>query len=821
MTTLFCIETECFRLEWRELSQRRSRSEVAALGHFRLRLLQQRSQLSSASWKWGPDELRHVFDAETGPALFEETEYQIYLKAVGTAETVRLQHRDPLLVRHLSVQDEGAVQHGMLNFRGQIGLSSFTVMVNGKRYATLELEVFPTKLDYRSDFYGIVADLQQFARGLVWEYLKSTVHSARVQHSTPGTSVEWLLILKDTLSSLERGVRYISNAPIRRLDPERRFCRSDRVRRVDGNIRRQILHNAGVRQPKACDKIAVPERLEASTRTPTLNTPEHRWIRFQLQWIQQTLAQMCCSVANTPEDERQKATLEELTQFRQRIDGLMTAEPIAAADGAVDGGFSSLQLLQAAGYREIHQSCRILRMALAIEGDGLQLSIKELSLLYENWVLVAVLKIIGTMAGCEPTGPLLQSSGLSLQLSRGREQIFRFMMAGSRRIEVIYNPQFQNQKAILIPQRPDILIRLLQDGWPPIQIIIDAKYRLDARPEYRQQFGSSGPPVDAINVLHRYRDAILESTVVDDIAPRLRRSIVHAAAVFPADAETCQRFRESRLWDSLDRLGIGAIPALPHDLTLLQEWLQRILRQSGWETADQVVSHAAEVHRARLKSDSRQSVLIHVLDPKNCEERFRWIRDHEKCYLRMPVRPHRHFHVNRVAFYCPRPLEKHPAIAWQAEVTSIDVVPRRELETPWASRFSEDTMMLVYRLGTVKRLARVIANSDSDQTSFRSDRWTTLLAIERAVTATEISLETDSEWQLYEGLKARGCQFRLRLDLIHREREELPRGRAWFVLDDHHAVRYDGANGFLQVVGATQRFLTLDAFFRELDGRKS
>ena len=111
MTTLFCIETECFRLEWRELSQRRSRSEVAALGHFRLRLLQQRSQLSSASWKWGPDELRHVFDAETGPALFEETEYQIYLKAVGRAETVRLQHRDPLLVRHLSVQDEGAVQH--------------------------------------------------------------------------------------------------------------------------------------------------------------------------------------------------------------------------------------------------------------------------------------------------------------------------------------------------------------------------------------------------------------------------------------------------------------------------------------------------------------------------------------------------------------------------------------------------------------------------------------------------------------------------------------------------------------------------------------
>jgi hypothetical protein len=177
--------------------------------------------------------------------------------------------------------------------------------------------------------------------------------------------------------------------------------------------------------------------------------------------------------------------------------------------------------------------------------------------------------------------------------------------------------------------------------------------------------------------------------------------------------------------------------------------------------------------------------------------------------------------VNRVALYCPRPLEKPAAIAWQADVTAIDIIPRHELETPWPSRFSPDTMMIVYRLGSVKRLNHVIANCDPDQTSFRSDRWTTLLALERAETVTEISLETDSEWQLYEGLKARGRLFRLRLDLIRREREDVPRGRAWFVLNENHAVRYDGANGFLQVVGATQRFSTLDALFRELDSEKS
>jgi predicted component of viral defense system (DUF524 family) len=64
----------------------------------------------------------------------------------------------------------------------------------------------------------------------------------------------------------------------------------------------------------------------------------------------------------------------------------------------------------------------------------------------------------------------------------------------------------------------------------------------------------AGPPEDALGTLHRYRDAIIG-------APRVEV----AAALFPGTADDA--FLRSRLWSSLDRLGVGAVPIRPGDLS--------------------------------------------------------------------------------------------------------------------------------------------------------------------------------------------------------------------------------------------------------------
>jgi predicted component of viral defense system (DUF524 family) len=821
MPALFCLQTSSFQLDWHEIARSQREPAEVRPAHFSVRIVSRACVMETGSWKAAPEALRTNFEVPVGPALREETEYQIYLRTRGTARSVQLLHRDPQLRRNLVSQEQNHVVHGVLNFRGQIGSTEFTVLVDGLPHVTFELEVFPTKLDYQTDFREILGDLQIHARSLAFEYLRATfLHGRKVVAKRPA-ELEWLLILRECLDALEKAIAHIARMPRRCLEQTQQLTRIERIRSTDSVVRQQLRQGAGSGPPMKVGGLVVREKIMAAPHVASLDTPEHRWLRSQLQQIQRQLSGLMTTMESAAESDRRSAILSELAAFRHRVAWMLRTEPMSAASSIEAAEVQSLQLQQAAGYREATQACRALRLGLALEGDAVRLSVKDLSSLYENWVYVEVLRIIELLAGNGTNPPVtisLGRIGVSQVLAKGRENIARFDLGQGRRIEVIYNPQFQNPAAILIPQRPDILIRLIQPGWPAVQVILDAKYRVDSSPEYRRQFGTAGPPADAINVLHRYRDAVLEMLPDEDGIQTAKRSVVHAAAIFPGSPDVCRGFRQSRLWAALDRLGIGAIPALPHDRSLLEEWLGRILRESGWEIADRLVPHTTESSHRDWQQASQEPVLISVVDSRDCMERFTWLQSNRCCYVRMPVRPHRHFRVSRVAFYCPRPLEKTPAICFAADVLEATVLPRSEIHTPWSSRHAADQNMILYRLGPILRLPRPILHTDSAETSFRSDRWTTRLALERATSSTEIALETAAEWRLYEGLRSRSIDFRLRLHAISHSDESSDRGRVWFQLNAGIRIRYDGANGFLVTAGQSERWCGLGEVLKLSEG---
>jgi hypothetical protein len=141
-------------------------------------------------------------------------------------------------------------------------------------------------------------------------------------------------------------------------------------------------------------------------------------------------------------------------------------------------------------------------------------------------------------------------------------------------------------------------------------------------------------------------------------------------------------------------------------------------------------------------------------------------------------------------------MRKTPAIAYVADVHEIVELQRREIDTPWSARGPADAPMLVYRLGAIRPMLRVLENTDGTQTSFRGERWTTRLALSRATTAAEIALETEPEWRLYELLHSKRIKFELRLKEISGSLKDEPIGRAAFRLPSGQSIRYDGANGF-------------------------
>ena len=105
-------------------------------------------------------------------------------------------------------------------------------------------------------------------------------------------------------------------------------------------------------------------------------------------------------------------------------------------------------------------------------------------------------------------------------------------------------------------QRPDIVLRLTkEERGIKYTYLFDAKYRL----QDKRIKGVDVPPVDAINQMHRYRDAIYysQSGNMD-----LKREIIGGYVLYPGNVDKA-RFNTSYYHNSIERVNIGAFPLKP------------------------------------------------------------------------------------------------------------------------------------------------------------------------------------------------------------------------------------------------------------------
>ena len=76
-------------------------------------------------------------------------------------------------------------------------------------------------------------------------------------------------------------------------------------------------------------------------------------------------------------------------------------------------------------------------------------------------------------------------------------------------------------------------------------------------------------------------------------------------------------------------------------------------------------------------------------------------------------------------------------------------------------------------------------------------RWTSKLGFDRAKILTELFLETEPEWRLYENLQANNIKFDLIPGTARVIDPEDPRGRTKFDFKNDSFVRYGGSAGFV------------------------
>ncbi len=506
-------------------------------------------------------------DVQFGPAgdahLFEQTSYTFFVQSkTGAPLTVR--HRDPVLTQALHAADGGRVVHGPVNFGAQVGHSRFSVVIAGRPHFDFEVEIFPSKLDYRDDYAALRADVQDIAADLVYEYLRATYFPGTPRPAAQPPTLAWATLLRHWLGDLERALGYVTQHPLWGTDRTVQATRAHRIRRPDAALRRAVRQGATL----------VHERLPAHRPRYTLDTPAHRWLAAQLTHLRRLLASVQAEEAALRPGVRRATVLEELGAMQRRLDRLARLEPMReAAPGTPPA--PSLQLMTAPGYREAYRACLLLRQGLSLEGEALRLPLKDLHLLYEYWCFLTLVRLAAEAAG-QPLAVdqlvKVERHGLRLRLRKGRAQTVTFGLGGGRRLSLTYNPRFSG-RGFLVPQQPDIVLTLHETRHLRARYVLDAKYRLDASPTYLRRYGTPGPPLDALNTLHRYRDALNKGQRGSTPAV-----VVQAVALFPYREEKAGSFAQHRHARALREVGVGALPLLPGATGYVEAWLREVIQ---------------------------------------------------------------------------------------------------------------------------------------------------------------------------------------------------------------------------------------------------
>ncbi|MBW0252607.1 DUF2357 domain-containing protein [Cellulomonas sp. PS-H5] len=510
--------------------------------------------------------------------FFEEVEYWFVVRSKRHGARPEILQRDPNLIsRRRDVPDTG-ISAATVVYRRQVGLSDWRFRVDDQELL-ITIEVFPAKLDYVEDYEALVDEVANVNRTLVLEYFRGTYRVGSLDNSGAGSTLDWAAILRSDIEALSRALHQVNQLPHYGLETVQQWTALHSVRRVTPSAIRAIGRGEGSGEYVDIPGVGpVRSRLHVARPRRTLDTFEHRWLRSRLLSVCLRLR----ALINVLEDRiatvrarsihvppRLIAEADEVRSLLTSVERLTELPVIRAATADVAASLSSIQLLSAIGYGEGYRILSSLDAALNFTEDSSAYSLSDLNELYEMWCFVKLVQLAAEITGAsvDLTEVLsIREDGLRVGLVKGSRSAVRIRW-DARVATLTYNPEYRMPTGV---QRPDIVLEVEGPGVRRGFHVFDAKYRLDASPRYIEQFGGPGAPVDAVNALHRYRDAIRPKEDGE------RRPVVETGvALFPLSKE--EVVNGHGLADSIAEVGIGALPFLPSNFIAVRDWLREVL----------------------------------------------------------------------------------------------------------------------------------------------------------------------------------------------------------------------------------------------------
>ena len=541
-----------------------------------------------------PNELLPATGKELWPVIYETNEYWVSVRFEGI-------DKDSAHVQHVRADVEDAFKtvwdsngttctiSGKLSFLNEPGLFRLGIVYskNGIRHEDfIAFHVVSPKLDVKNDYQSILQTVNRELEKDVFRYLSLTVQQMSPSRDRSKDLQIWMQVFENLAADYIKNIIRIIKNPHSKVRTIEEYKKADRIHRWTPAMEETFREK---QQEGVLDKYYFRNEVYDTT----VNSMENRFVKYTLQHVGKRLNEVFSKVLTKNNTEASDSLRDKWEKHQTSINHLLR-HPFFAHVGRFEGmQHESLVLQSRMGYQQVYKDWLKLKKGIDIFEGTTNVGVMQIWEIYELWCFIKVKNMVCRILSnngqyelktAEPNGPLIHYSkekkiDYTLQINYPDEWGMQGRFV-TLHYQHIYNRHSGTQRTFTTDNRPDIVLNIHQSGQEELTYLFDAKYRVWSDPKLDKEveeqdaadweqelegrerlFGADYPPSDAINQMHRYRDAIYYG--LDEKERPKNKEIIGGYILFPGrtKGDVTRYFATST-----KKINIGAFPLLPFGL---------------------------------------------------------------------------------------------------------------------------------------------------------------------------------------------------------------------------------------------------------------
>lgn len=525
-----------------------------------------------------------INNGENAPAVFfDNAEYPIWVEFGNHVKNARF--GSILQNDNDNFSFRRGILAGFINYGNDIGKSEILIDYNigtETKHFRFGYEVLSTKLNYHEHWRKIIEDIESEYRMLSLDYMKRTFHGFSPDTDGETPELVWWSIFSNEQKKFVNAVKSIIERPRHRLHGIESFVRADKLTRIPAYIENELAEH----RREDAHLYRVEQQIQSN------DTQENRFLKYALGQITakyEYLKNRIESIKGTSVSYR-----EEMQEMLNALKHLQR-NPFFRTVGRFKGlNQESMVLQKATGYNQVYRTWNLLRRAYSLNDGLYRLQSKDIATLYEIWCFIEVSHIVKEILGIDVDVDhrnRMEMNGIfTWELGKGEHSRILFKKDNVELAELVYNPKhterendnisIENLYVSTVAQKPDIVLQLTKHDYQKdmkMTYLFDAKYRIEGNVN-----GVDTPPDDAINQMHRYRDAIYYK---ERSSKELKKEVIGGYILFPGDGPKAD-IEVSKFYKSIGEVNIGAFPLRPKDVenrNLLVDFIHSLIEKASTE----------------------------------------------------------------------------------------------------------------------------------------------------------------------------------------------------------------------------------------------